>query len=59
MSPKEVFGDIMVLASPLPRPPPRPPIHPDDVNTLTRKVSTDLFQIIYEGRYLRYVAIEI
>ena len=35
ISPNEVFGDIMVLASP-PRPrPPRPPVDPDDVNTLT------------------------
>ena len=30
----EVFGDIMVLASP-PRP---PPVDPDDVNTLTHKI---------------------
>ena len=29
--PHEVFGDIMVLASP-----PRPPVDPDDANTLTR-----------------------
>ena len=29
----EVFGDIMVLASP-----PRPPVDPDDVNTLTRQI---------------------
>ena len=28
----EVFGDIMVLASP------PPPVDPDDVNTLTRKI---------------------
>ena len=28
ISPNEVFGDIMVLASP-----PRPPVDPDDVNT--------------------------
>ena len=34
ISPNEVFGDIMVLASP-PRP---PPVDPDDVNTLTRKI---------------------
>ena len=32
ISPNEVFGDIMVLASP---PRPRPP---DDVNALTRKI---------------------
>ena len=31
ISPNEVFGDIMVLASP---PRPRPPVDPDDVNTL-------------------------
>ena len=38
ISPNEVFGDIMVLASP-PRPrPPRPPVDPDDVNTLTRQI---------------------
>ena len=30
----EVFGDIMVLASP----PPRPPVDPDKVNTLTQKI---------------------
>ena len=34
ISPNEVFGDIMVLASP----PPRPPVDPDDVNALTRKI---------------------
>ena len=33
ISPNEVFGDIMVLASP-----PRPPVDPDDVNALTRKI---------------------
>ena len=37
ISPNEVFGDIMVLASS-----PRLPIDPDDVNT--RKVFTDLFK---------------
>ena len=31
IAPNEVFGDIMVLASP-----PRPPVDPDDANTLTR-----------------------
>ena len=36
----------MVLASP-----PRPPVDPDDVNALSRKYSTDLFQVLYEGRY--------
>ena len=41
ISPNEVVSDIMVLASP----PPRPPIDPDDVNTLnSKKYSTDLFQ---------------
>ena len=34
ISPNEVFGDIMVLASPRPCP---PPIDPDDVNTLNSK----------------------
>ena len=34
ISPNEVFGDIMVLASP----PPRPPVDPDDVNALIRKI---------------------
>ena len=35
ISPNEVFGDIMVLASP-----PRPclPVDPDDVNALTRQI---------------------
>ena len=32
ISPNEVFGDIMVLASP------PPPLDPDDVNTLTRNI---------------------
>ena len=38
ISPNEVFGAVMVLASPLlPLPPlPRPPVDPDDVNALTR-----------------------
>ena len=48
ISPSEVFGDIMVLASPL------LPCLPVDLMTRT------LFQILYEGRYpLRYFAIEI
>ena len=34
ISPNEVFGDIMVLASP----PCPPPVDPDDVNALTRKI---------------------
>ena len=38
ISPNKVFGDIMILAS--------PPVDPDD-----DKYSTDLFQILYEGRY--------
>ena len=33
ISQNEVFGDIMVLASP-----PRPPVDPDDVNPLTRQI---------------------
>ena len=39
----EVFGDIMVLASP-----PRPPVDPDDVNTLTQKIfNLSLSNFIY------------
>ena len=38
ISPNEVFGDIMVLASP-----PHPPVDPDDVNTLTRQIYFDIF----------------
>ena len=33
ISPNEVFGDIMVLASPPPPRPRPPPVDPDDVNT--------------------------
>ena len=33
--PNEVFGDIMVLASPPPSP---PPVDPENVNTLTPKI---------------------
>ena len=41
ISPNEVFGDIMVLASPL-------PVDPDDVNTLTRKIfNLSLSNFIY------------
>ena len=47
ISPNEMFGDIMLLASRSPR----PPIDTDDVNTQVEKYSTDLFQILYEGRY--------
>ena len=36
ISTNEVFGDIMVLASPPRRP--HPPVDPDDVNTLTRQI---------------------
>ena len=54
ISPNEVFGDIMVLASP-PRPRPRPPVDPDYVNTLTRKI----FNISLSNFYMRYFAIEI
>ena len=47
ISPNEVFGDIMVLASP-----PRPPVDPDNVNTLTRQIfNLSLSNFIYEGRY--------
>ena len=45
----EVFGDIMVLASPPPHP--RPPVDPDDINALTKKYAMNLFQSSYEGRY--------
>ena len=45
ISPNEVFGDIMVLASLLPRP---PPLDPDDVNTITRKIfNLSLSNFIY------------
>ena len=47
ISPNEVFGDIMVLASP-----PRPPVDPDDVNALTQKIFKDLFKILCESRLL-------
>ena len=39
ISPNEVFGDIMVLASP-PRPHLRQPVDPDDVNTLIQNKAT-------------------
>ena len=42
----EVRGDIIVLELS-----PRPPIDLDDVNTLNLKNSTNLFQILYVGRY--------
>ena len=45
ISPNEVFGDIMVLASR-----PRLPVDPDDVNTLNSKSILGM-QILYEGRY--------
>ena len=56
ISPNEVFGDIMVLASP-----PRPPVDPDDVNTLN---STNIQPISFQfymrvDTPLRYFAIEI
>ena len=60
ISPNEVFGDIMVLASP-PRPrPPRPPVDPDDVNTPN---STNIQPISFKfymrvDSPLRYFAIE-
>ena len=37
ISPNEVFGDIMVLASP------PTPVDPDDVNARLEKYSMDLF----------------
>ena len=57
ISPNEVFGDIMVLASP----PPRPPVDPDDVNALNSKniqrISFKFYMRV--DTPLRYVAIEI
>ena len=53
----EVFGDIMVLASP-----PRPSVDPDDVNTLNLKnIQPISFKFyMWVSRYpLRYFAIEI
>ena len=54
----EVFGDIMVLASPPPRP---PPVDPDNVNTLNSKniqwISFKVYMRV--DTPLRYVAIEI
>ena len=43
ISPNEVFGDIMVLASR-----PRTPVDPDDVNALIRKIFNES-QSSYEG----------
>ena len=57
ISPNKVFGDIMVLASP----PPRPPVDPDDVNTLnSQNIQWISFKVyIRVDTPLRYVAIEI
>ena len=57
ISPNEVFGDIMVLASP-PRP---PPVDPDDVNTLNSKnIQPISFKFyMWVDTPLRYFAIEI
>ena len=39
ISPNEVLGDIMILASmPPPPPPPCPPEDPDNINALTQKI---------------------
>ena len=51
ISPNEVFGDIMVLASP-------PPVDPDDVNALRRKILSFKCYMRVDTP-LRYVAIEI
>ena len=55
ISPNEVFGDIMVLASP------PPPVDPDDVNTLNSKhiqpISFKFYMRV--DTPLRYFAIEI
>ena len=48
ISSNEVFGDIMVLASPQ-RPRPRPPVDPDDVNTR----NSTIFQPISFKFYMR------
>ena len=57
--PNEVFGDIMVLASP---PSPPPPVDPDEVNILTRKIFNLAISFkfyIWVDTPLRYFAIEI
>ena len=55
ISPNEVFGDIMVLASP------RPPVDPDDVNTPNSKnIQPISFKFdMWVDTPLRYIAIEI
>ena len=57
ISPNEVFGDIMVLASP----PPCLPVDPDDVNALDSKnIIWFSFKVYMRvDTPLRYVAIEI
>ena len=45
ISPNEVFGDIMVLASP------RPPVDPDDVNTVTQPISFKFYMRVDEVQY--------
>ena len=61
ISPNEVFGDIMVLASPLPPPRPPPSVDPDDVNTLSLKNIQPISFKFYVrvDTPLRYFAIEI
>ena len=55
-TPNEEFADIMVLASP----PPRPPVDPDDMNTLTRNIfNLSLSNCMRVDTPLRYFAIEI
>ena len=54
ISPNEVFGDIMVLASP----PPRPLVDPDVVYALTQKLFNGQFYMRVDTP-LRYIAIEI
>ena len=44
MSPNEVFGDIMVLASP-----PRPPVDPYDVNALTKNIVNESLSMFIWG----------
>ena len=56
ISPNEVFGDIIVLASP-----PRPPVDPDVVNALNLKNIQRISFKVYRrvDTPLRYAAIEI
>ena len=49
ISPNEVFGDIMVLASPPSQP--RPLVNPDDVNALSiQRISFKFYMIVNSPR---------